>query len=222
MKYFLFYAVTLLGGLWLQVIQNHFIGGSLFSVQFLVIASIYWGLTHGPLAGSRVIGFSWGLLSDAASSGWLLGERALLFAAVGISASGFLRRQLDDTKTLDPELFLRSIASFGVVLGELFIEHFFAGPGQRPVSLSVWLQPVWNALAAPLLFLALNAWDLLWDSSRERILGGLLCGIQRAIHPRRAGALAHGFCAGCFSRVLPAADLFTVDSRRSPDAGFRK
>jgi rod shape-determining protein MreD len=159
MKYFLFYAITLLGGLWLQVIQNHFLGGSLFSVQFLVVAAIYWGLAHGPLSGS-VIGFLWGLLSDAASLG-LLGERALLFAAVGFSA-GFFRRQLDDTKPWTQGIFTL-FASLAVVIGELLIEHFFSGTAQRPVSLSVWLQPFWNALAAPLLFLAFQSWDMVWD-----------------------------------------------------------
>jgi len=162
MKYLLFYAVTLLGGLWLQVIQNHFLGGSLFSVQLLVIATIYWGLTRGPISGP-LMGFLWGLLTDAASLG-LLGERALLYSAVGYIA-GFFRRQLDDTKPWTQGVFTL-ISSLGVLLGELLVEHFFAN-GQRPILLSMWLQPLWNALAAPLLFLVLRSWDMVWDV-RER------------------------------------------------------
>lgn len=162
MKTLLFFMITLLGGLWLQVIQNHFLGGSIFSVQFLIVATIYWGLTHDAVS-ALIIGFLWGLLSDAASLS-LLGERALLFCAVGFCA-GFFRRQLDDTKPWTQGVFT-FLASCGVVTGEYLIEHIFLR-AQRPIPTSVWLQPLWNALAAPLLFLMLRSWDMVWDI-RER------------------------------------------------------
>lgn len=154
-----FYALTLLGGLWLQVIENHFLGESIFSVQFLIIAVIYEGLTHGPVVGP-LVGFCWGMLSDAASLG-LLGERALLFCAVGFIA-GSLRRQLDDTKPWTQGIFALT-ASLGIVLGEMFIEHVFLH-SQRSPRISTWLQPLWNGLAAPLVFIALRAWDVAWGS----------------------------------------------------------
>jgi rod shape-determining protein MreD len=158
MRPFFFYAVTLFGGFWLQIIQNHFLGGSLFSVQLLVIAVIYWGLSHGSVS-APLMGFVWGLLTDAASLG-LLGERALLFAAVGFIA-GLLRRQLDDTKPWTQAIFTL-IASLGILLGEMLIDHCFLR-GAHPVRASTWVQPVWNALAAPILFLLLRSWDMAWD-----------------------------------------------------------
>jgi len=159
MKLFIFYAVTILGGLWLQIIQNHFLGGSLFSVQLLVVAVIYWGLAHGTTS-APLMGFCWGLLTDAASLG-LLGERALLYAAVGF-ISGLLRRQLDDTKPWTQGIFTL-MASFGIVIGEILIERCFQNGGLRPIRLSTWIQPLWNALAAPLLFLAFRWWEMAWD-----------------------------------------------------------
>ena len=147
-----------MGRLWLQIIQNHFLGGTLVSVQFLVVAVIYWGLSHGSVSAS-LMGFMWGLLMDAASLS-LLGECALLFATVGFVA-GTLRRQLDDTKPWTQGIFTL-IASLGVLLGELLLERCFLN-GAHPVRPSTWLQPVWNALAAPLLFLLLRSWDLVWN-----------------------------------------------------------
>jgi len=31
----------------------------------------------------------------------------------------------------------------------------------------MWLQPVWNAMLAPVVFIVLRSWDILWDV-RER------------------------------------------------------
>ena len=164
MKYFLFYAVTLFGGLWLQVIQNHFLGGSLFSVQFLshrrhLLGPCAWtfgGIRHwifmGPAQRCRFAG----TLGRARAA--VCGRRIRLpvFCAVNWTTQSPGRRA-----------FFALIASAGVVLGEFLIEHFFSGGGQRPTSMSVWLQPVWNGVAAPLLFLALHSWDVVWESPRS-------------------------------------------------------
>lgn len=162
MKTFLFYPVTFFLALWLQVLVNHFLGGSWFFVQGLLVVVVYWGLTRGAMAGC-VMGFLWGLTADASSLG-LLGEQALLFATAGYVA-GSLRRQLDETKPWTQGIFTGAL-SLGVTVGTAIIDRIFLG-NSHAVHLSMWLQPVWNGLFAPLLFILLQSWAALWDMSLE-------------------------------------------------------
>lgn len=161
MKRVAFYVITVMGGLWLEIVLSHVLGGSWLSIQPLAIAVMYWGLSRGPVAGP-VIGFLWGLMLDAASLG-LLGERALLFSSAGFVA-GVFRRQLDETKPWTQAVFT-FLVSIGIVLGEQLIEHV-ALDAARPVAPITWLRPFWNAAVAPLVFLCMQSWDLIWDVRR--------------------------------------------------------
>src|SRR5437762_7111568 len=78
MKRTLFYLMTLLGVLWLQMAGNYFAGSSGFSVDAILIVVLYFGLSRGPLAG-EMLGFAWGLLMDASGLG-LIGLHAFLYA----------------------------------------------------------------------------------------------------------------------------------------------
>lgn len=158
MKTALFYAVTLAGALWLEILQQHVLGGSWISLEGLTIATIYWGLSRGATAGA-VTGFTWGLFMDASTLS-LLGERALWYTVAGFLA-GRLRRQLDESKPWTQAIFTL-LVSIGVLVGEMVTERIFHG-NVRPLYLGTWLQPVWNALAAPLLFAGLRAWDQFWN-----------------------------------------------------------
>ena len=84
MKKLLYYLTTLWLLLWFQVISNHFIGGTLFSVQWLLIAILHFGLRRGPWTGEWV-GFIWGIFVDAASMGMLV-IHAMLYALAGYAA----------------------------------------------------------------------------------------------------------------------------------------
>ena len=48
MKKLIYFLLTLWIGLWIQVVSNHFLGGTLFSVQWILLAVLYCGLTCGP------------------------------------------------------------------------------------------------------------------------------------------------------------------------------
>src|SRR6266481_4483731 len=95
MKRTFYYGVTVWLFLWLQVVSNHFLGGTLVSVQWILMAVLHFGLVRGPWVGES-IGFVWGLLVDASSLG-LLGIHATLYALAGYAA-GMFRRQLDSSK----------------------------------------------------------------------------------------------------------------------------
>jgi rod shape-determining protein MreD len=162
MKRLLFYPTTILFGLWFQVIENHFLGGSWFTVQGLLVAAVYWGLAEGPVVGSSM-GFAWGLLDDASSMG-LLGMHAMLFASAGYVA-GMVRRQIDETKPWTQGIFTAAL-SLAVVVGSSVLDRIFA---LHPHALrgSTWLEPLWNGLAAPMLFVGFKFWSMLWDMTRK-------------------------------------------------------
>jgi rod shape-determining protein MreD len=102
MKKFLYYSVTLMGVLWLQILCNHFLGGSWFSINGVLVAVLFFGLSRGPLVG-QLMGFAWGLLMDASSLG-MMGLHTLIYAVAGYSA-GLLRRQLDEAKAWTQAIF---------------------------------------------------------------------------------------------------------------------
>jgi rod shape-determining protein MreD len=153
-----FYFLTLWGLLWLQVVINHFAGGSAFTVNVILISVLAVGLSRGPAAGLGV-GYVWGLLLDASSLG-LLGMHALLYGLAGYTA-GLLRRQLDETK-----IWTQAIFSFAItvlyLLAYVGLGHLFS-TGDRSFSWRLVVEPVVNALLAPLFFGALRQWFKAWD-----------------------------------------------------------
>jgi len=163
MKSFIFYLLTILVGLWIQIVLNHLTGGQWISFQVLLIAVIYWGLSRGPLVG-QLMGFGWGMLMDASSLGFL-GMHGLLWAAVGY-LSGVFRRQLDDTKPWTQTLFTFAMSCF-YGIGALIIDRLMAS-GDRPLQMVYIMQPLGNALIAAIAFWLLNAWDQVWDMRRFR------------------------------------------------------
>jgi len=157
MKRAAFYLLTVLAVLWMQILNNHFLGGSGFSCDWVLIAVIYFGLFRGPLAG-ETMGFVWGLLIDASSLG-LMGMHTLLYAGAGYLA-GMLRRQLDGTKVGTQAVF-----SFGVSIlygiAYVVIDHLFVG-ADRPFSWMSAARPFVNGALAPVLFWILARWSGVW------------------------------------------------------------
>ena len=158
MKRFLFYVITLLAGLWLQLLLHHTLGENRIASQGLLVGVIYWGLSRGPIAG-QLIGFFWGLLLDAASMG-TLGMTAWLWTLAGF-VSGTWRRELDETKIWTQSIFTfilsASLAILGILLERLWLPGNHSGVWARA------LEPFWNAAIAPVVFRVLWAWDTLWD-----------------------------------------------------------
>jgi rod shape-determining protein MreD len=158
MKTALYYLLTLIGVFWVQGAINNFVGTSGFSINVVLVAVLYFGLSRGPMVG-ELLGFFWGLLVDASSLG-LMGLHALLFTSGGY-CGGMLRRQLDENKAWTQMIF-----SFGVsllyVLVYLLLERVFAVES-RPPSWSIAAQPLINAAAAPFVFWVMQRWSQFWD-----------------------------------------------------------
>ena len=129
MKVSLYYAATLWIVLWLQVVSNHYLGGTPFAIQWILISVLHFGLARGPWTGEWA-GFIWGLLVDASSLG-LLGIHAILYALAGYAA-GMFRRQLDSSKMSTQMVFSWMITVVYFVL-YFVVERFFSvneGPFQ--------------------------------------------------------------------------------------------
>jgi rod shape-determining protein MreD len=162
MKNTMFYLLTILGVLWIQMAGNYFAGASGCSANVVLIGVLYFGLSRGPLTG-EMLGVVWGLLMDASTLG-LIGLHAVLYAGAGYSA-GTLRRQLDEKKVWTQTIFTAGI-SLLYVLFYFILDRIFS-PAPHPVSLSLGLQPLANGVLAPVFFWLMQRWSRLWDLSPQ-------------------------------------------------------
>ncbi len=158
----LYYFFTIWAFLWLQVVSNHFLGGTLVSVQWILLAVLHFGLARGPWAGESV-GFIWGLLIDASSLG-LLGLHAVLYALAGYAA-GMFRRQLDVSKIWTQTIFswMVSVVYFALYL----VMTRFLSATEEPFQWGILTVPLINAVFAPLVFRMLDYWARVWDMVPE-------------------------------------------------------
>jgi len=159
MKYFLFFITTLFLGLAFQLFINQciFLPGQSWSI--LLIAVIYLGLRRGGTV-AQWMGWGWGLLWDGAMMGHL-GSHSLFFTLVGFAA-GYLRRHLDQTK-----IWAQSVsAGIVVFLYQLFDSlggHLFGTNAPSTPWVLFLLNPLLNALIAPLVVWGLHLWVQVWD-----------------------------------------------------------
>ena len=157
---FLFFTVWIL--LWGQVVSNHFLGGTIFAVQWILIAVLHFGLARGPWSG-EIMGFTLGILVDASSMG-LLGVHAILYSLAGYAA-GMVRRQLDDSKVWTQAIF-SWVASMVYFILYLVVEKFFSA-SEGSFQWAFVTVPVMNAIFAPVVFQALELWSQVWDMTPE-------------------------------------------------------
>jgi rod shape-determining protein MreD len=152
-----YYLLTLWIFLWGQVVSNHVLGGTLFSVQWILLAILHTGLARGPWTG-ELIGFIWGLLMDSSSLG-LLGLHAMLGTLAGYAA-GMFRRQLDSSKVWTQAIFswMVSVVYFGLYG---IVTKFFS-LNEGPFQWALLTVPIANALAAPIVFRLLEIWTEAW------------------------------------------------------------
>jgi rod shape-determining protein MreD len=154
----LYYFMPLWIFLWAQVASNHFLGGTPFSIQWILLAVLHFGLARGPWVGES-FGFIWGLLIDASSLG-LLGLHACLYALAGYAA-GMFRRQLDSSKMWTQAIFswMASVVYFALYL----VVTRFLSTSEEPFQWALLTVPILNALLAPMVFRVLEVWAQIWD-----------------------------------------------------------
>ena len=158
MKKTLYYVLTLVLVLWVQMAGDFFIGSTGISSNVVLIGVLFYGLSRGPLVG-ELMGFFWGLLIDASGLG-LMGLHALLYASSGYLA-GMLRRQLDQDKVWTQAIFTLMISILYVICYLILDRLFSLGP--HPVSWAMAVQPLSNGVIAPLIFWLMQRWTQLWD-----------------------------------------------------------
>jgi len=158
MKKALYFFFTVWILVWGQVVSDHFLGGTLFAVQWVLIAVLHFGLTRGPWSG-ECMGFTWGILIDASSLG-LLGIHAILYSLAGYAA-GMFRRQLDASKMWTQAIFSWMVSMIYFAL-YLVVERFFS-VNEGTFQWAFLTVPVMNAVFAPLVFGALDFWMEVWD-----------------------------------------------------------
>lgn len=156
---------------WCATILGLFISQMLFSgvltlwgvfPHFLLLATIYMGVRHGSWAGLWT-GFFWGMLADVASIS-VFGAQTFMLTLIGYSV-GRMQGKVDEEKPVaQVSLVLACSAAF--LAGLYFFESFFGGLSQRFSWRDIFLQPIYNAVAAPILFMGLEIWHRLWRSRR--------------------------------------------------------
>ncbi len=157
MKKTLFYLLTVWIILWMQIASNHYLGGTLFAVQWVFLAVLHFGLVRGPWVGEST-GFIWGLLLDAAALGFL-GLHSILFSLAGYS-TGMFRRQLDFSK-LWTQTILSWVATMAYYTAYYLITRLVSS-ADEPLRWAILTVPVVNAIVAPVFFSVLEFWGQLW------------------------------------------------------------
>lgn len=157
MKRFFFYLLTVWIALWFQAFVNYSFGGSRVSADIVLMGVLYFGLLRGPIVG-QALGFVWGLLIDASSLG-LLGLHVFLYASAGYAA-GMLRRQLDGAQAVAQAIFTFAV-SVCCAAGYLAVSHLFASV-QGPAAWPLVIQPLVNAILAPVFFWLARRWSVGW------------------------------------------------------------
>lgn len=158
MKKILFYSITFVLGICLQVVVPKIFSPFGFSPQFLLILTMYIALIRGPVIG-QTMGFLWGLSADGISVA-LFGSQALLLTIIGF-ISGKFNKTLDESKSGAQIMFVLMLSCLYFV-GLYIVYHIFAEPGRYISIMSLIFHPLINALLAPIIFWFFRKWIQMW------------------------------------------------------------
>ncbi|MBN1824153.1 MAG: rod shape-determining protein MreD [Endomicrobiales bacterium] len=126
---------------------------SLYGVapDVLLVSLIFISLVKGPLTG-QLMGFFWGLAWDVIGID-LFGSHAFLYTTIGYF-TGLLSHKWNESK-LSSQMILTFTVSLFFLAGRHFLYKIFA-PSEFGLHLNyiLILQPVYNTVIAPLVFLA--------------------------------------------------------------------
>lgn len=129
--------------------------------NFLLLSTVFFAIRGGPVTG-EILGFTWGMLSDIASTS-VFGSQAFMLTFLGFLA-GKLERKVDEDK-YSAQMALVFIMSAANLLGLAFLESLFGGAPQRFKDKSVILGPFYSTLLCPVVFWGLLKWSSLFRKS---------------------------------------------------------
>lgn len=156
-------ASTLILGVIAQIALTHYLSLYDASPQVLLLLSVTHGFIFGPLMG-EVLGFFWGLMSDA-SGVRLFGLNAFLLTFAGYLAGRLRRRVASGRPTA--QLVIGLVVTLYYTLGVSNISSLFQESGFRFSTLHVILETIYNALFITIFFYLTERWRSLWKLPQE-------------------------------------------------------
>ena len=156
---------TLILGVLLQIILTRYL--SLFdaSPQVLLLLTVAHGFLFGPLMG-EVVGFFWGVMSDA-SGVRLFGLNAFLLTFAGYLAGKLRRRVASERPTA--QLAIGLVVTLYYAWGVSNISKLFEESGSRFSYGHVVMEIIFNTLFVTIFFYLTERWRNLWKLPQEQV-----------------------------------------------------
>jgi len=162
---FLFVLATLLLGSFIQVVLGRYLSLYDAAPQVFLILTITHGFIFGPLMG-EILGFSWGLLSDATGVR-MFGMNAFLLALAGYLA-GKLRRRVASER-IPTQVIIALVATLYYAIGAATVYSIFDESPGHFSNIHFILSAIYNALFASALFYLTERWTVLWRIPQEHV-----------------------------------------------------
>ena len=139
----------------LQIILSKLFAWHGIFPNFLLLSTIYFGMTFGSLSGIW-FGFVWGLGADILSLS-IFGSQAFMFVCVG-AISGMMRGQVDKDKILAQLASVLGLVAF-FALGLWFWEFVLRQNPERFRFKLTFLQVIYTVLVSPIFFGVCSSWQ---------------------------------------------------------------
>lgn len=165
MTRFLFVAVTLLLGTLLQIFLGRYLSLYDAAPQVFLLLTVTHGFVFGPLMG-EILGFSWGLLSDATGVR-LFGMNSFLLALAGY-LSGKLRRRVASER-IATQIVIMIVATFYYAVGASTVYSMFDESPGHFSKLHFLISAIYNGVFAAVAFYLTDRWVALWRISQEHM-----------------------------------------------------
>lgn len=160
MNRFIVYAAIFISGLVIQFSFMQFFSIYGLAPNFILIFLVFIGLMYGPMPG-QVFGFAWGLAWDIFSVE-LFGSHAFLLTCIGFF-SGLLSKKWNESK-FSAQAVLVLFASLFYFAGQYLVYQIFS-PGESGFCVNYinLLQPLYNVVAAPVVFISAGMLSVVID-----------------------------------------------------------
>ncbi len=162
---FLFVCVTIVVGVLMQIVLGRYLSLYDAAPQVFLLLTITHGFVFGPVLG-EILGFSWGLISDATGIR-LFGLNALLLALAGYLAGKLRRRVASERMTA--QVIISLVATLYYMIGVSTLYSIFdESPGRFSVTHFI-IEAIYNGVFAVAFFMFTERWTALWGIQSEHI-----------------------------------------------------